>query len=130
TTVPDVRFGWASANTNRGTFVQLTQNYLAEIGINVVPTPAENLGALLVSPDWDMVIFGWSGSPLFTSSANQFYNSASGSNFGGINNAELDEIVQAMLVAETLEEAAELANQAVQIVMDEAFSLTLWDTMN
>lgn len=130
TTVPDVRFGWASANTNRGTFVELTQNYLAEIGINVVPTPADNLGALLVSPDWDMVIFGWSGSPLFTSSANQFYNSESGSNFGGLNHPEVDELVSAMLVAETLDEAADLANQAVAIVFDEAYTLTLWDTMN
>lgn len=130
TTVPDVRFGFSAANTNRGTFVELTQAYLADIGINVVPVPAPALGALLVSPDWDMVIFGWSGSPLFTSSADQFWNSASGSNFGGLTNAELDTIVQDMLVAETLDEAAVLANQAVQIVMDEAYSLTLWDTMN
>src|SRR5690606_22742738 len=79
---------------------------------------------------WDMVIFGWSGSPLFTSSANQFYNSESGSNFGGLNNPEVDELVSAMLVAETLDEAADLANQAVAIVFDEAFTLTLWDTMN
>lgn len=128
--VPTVRFGYSAANTNRGTFVQLTQSYLAEIGINVEPVPADNLGALLVSPDWDMVIFGWSGSPLFTSSADQFYNSESGSNFGGLNNPEVDELVSAMLVAETLDEAADLANQAVAIVFDEAYTLTLWDTMN
>lgn len=130
TPVPDVRFGFSAANTNRGTFVELTQNYLAEIGINVVPVPADNLGALLVSPDWDIVIFGWSGSPLFTAAPDQFWWSESQSNFGGFVNDEVDELVKQILVAPTLDEAAELTNQAVQIVMDEAYVMPLWDTMN
>lgn len=130
-TVPAVRFGFLASNTNRARFAELTQSYLAEIGIQVELVAAENLGALLVSPDWDLVIFGWSGSPLFTSSANQFYNSASGSNFGHLSNEQVDELVQAVLEAETLEEAADLVNQAMAIVLgEEAYTLPLWDTMN
>lgn len=65
TEVPDVRLAFLASNTNRATFVELAQSYLADIGVTVVPapTPPADLGTVLTSQDYDLVIFGWSGSP-------------------------------------------------------------------
>ncbi len=130
--VKDIRFAFLAGNENRNTFTQLTQAYLEEIGITLTPEaiPPDQLGTVLTEADYDMVIFGWSGSPLFATAPNQFYHSESGSNFGHVSNSELDEIVTSISSQPTQEEAATLANQAVEIVMDEAYSLPLWDTPN
>lgn len=130
--VPPVRFAWLEGNENRATYVQLAQSYLAEIGIEVVPqaTPGEQLGTVLEGQDYDLVIFGWSGSPLFTSAPHQFWNSESGSNFGKLSNPELDEVTEEVRNQIDIADSAELANQAVEIVMEEAYSLPLWDTLN
>lgn len=130
--VPDIGFGFLAGNENRNTFTQLTQSYLEEIGITVTPEaiPPDQLGTVLTEADYDMVIFGWSGSPLFATAPNQFWHSESGSNFGHLSNSELDEIVTSISSQPTQEEAAALANEAVQIVMDEAYVLPLWDTPN
>lgn len=128
--VGTIRFSWVEGNTNRASFVELSQNYLGDIGIDVQPYPSSDLGTTLATQDYDLVIFGWSGSPLFTSSANQFYNSASGSNFGRFSNAEVDRLVQEVLNQNDLADSARLANEAVHIVSEEAYTLPLWDTMN
>jgi peptide/nickel transport system substrate-binding protein len=130
--VPPLRFAWLDGNENRATFVELSQSYLADIGIEIEPqaTPGDQLGTVLEGQDFDLVIFGWSGSPLFTSSPHQFYNSESGSNFGKLTNDELDTLTEEVRNQIDIADSAVLANQAVEIVMDEAYSLPLWDTLN
>jgi peptide/nickel transport system substrate-binding protein len=130
--VPDVRFAFLASNTNRATFVELAQSYLADIGVTVVPspTPPADLGTVLTTQDYDLVIFGWSGSPLFTSAPGQFWQSESGSNFGKLNNPELDAILEQVPNQTDIAVSADLTNQAVTIVMDEAYVMPLWDTLN
>lgn len=130
--VPEIRFAYLSGNENRAQYTELAQSYLAEIGISVVPEaiPGEQLGTVLGEADFDLVIFGWSGSPLFTTAPAQFYHSESGSNFGNVSNADLDELVNEVGNQIEIDDSAELANQAVEIVMEEAYSLPLWDTLN
>jgi peptide/nickel transport system substrate-binding protein len=130
TPVGALRFSWVSGNTNRENFVALSQDYLGEIGIEVTPYPSDNLGVTLGTQDYDMVIFGWSGSPLFTAAPNQFWNSTSGSNFGKMVNPTIDQLVTDVLNQVDIADSAALANDAVELVMEEAYSLPLWDTMN
>lgn len=130
TAVGPLRFSWVSGNTNRENFVLLSQDYLGAIGIEVTPFPSENLGATLGGQEYDMVIFGWSGSPLFTAAPAQFWASDSGSNFGKMVNAEIDALVADVQNQVDIADSAALANQAVELVMEEAYVLPLWDTTN
>ncbi len=130
--VPEIRFAFLSGNENRAQYTELAQSYLGDIGLTVVPEaiPAEQLGTVLAEADFDLVIFGWSGSPLFTTAPQQFYASDSGSNYGNLANDELDDLVNSVANQIEVDDSAALANDAVEIVMEEAYSLPLWDTLN
>jgi peptide/nickel transport system substrate-binding protein len=132
TRVPDVRFAFLATNQNRGIFVELAQSYLADIGVTVVPapTPPADLGTVLVGGDYDLVIFGWAGSPLFTNAPGQFWRSDSGSNFGKLNNARVDAITAEIPKQLDIADAARLANEAVGVVFEEAYVMPLWDSLN
>jgi peptide/nickel transport system substrate-binding protein len=132
TRVPDLRFAFLASNTNRGIFVELAQSYLKEIGITVVPapTPPADLGKVLVGGDYDLVIFGWAGSPLFTSSPGIFWSSTSGSNFGKYSNPAVDALLAQIPSQLDIAEAARITNEAVAIVMADAYVMPLWDTLN
>jgi peptide/nickel transport system substrate-binding protein len=128
--VPDLRFSFLAANQNRAIFVELSQGYLAEIGIRVAPSPTDALGATLVGGDYDLVVFGWSGSPLFTTAPQQFWKSDSGSNFGGLDNAEVDEAVTQSANQVNASDSVAFATRAAQIVLEEAYVLPMWDSLN
>jgi peptide/nickel transport system substrate-binding protein len=130
--VPDMRFAYLQPNTNRGLFVELAQAQLAEIGLSIIPAPIPpaNLGSVLGSNQFDLVIFGWSGSPLFTTAPEQFWSSASGSNFGRYSNETVDELVQLVINQVDIAESARYATEASRQVLMDAYVLPLWDTTN
>lgn len=130
--VPALSFAYLQPNTNRGLFVELAQAQLAEIGISIIPAPIPpaNLGDVLAAGQFDLVIFGWSGSPLFTNAPNQFWNSTSGSNFGRYSNEAVDELTQLVINQVDISESARYANEASKLVLDDAYVLPLWDTNN
>lgn len=130
--VPPLRFAFLSGNQNRDTYTQLTQSYLKEIGITVKPeaTPPDQLGTVLSKADYDMVIFGWSGSPLFANSGFQFYNSKSDSNFGHLNDPKVDKLTVQMRNQISVDDSAKVAQQLIDQVMADAYILPLWDTPN
>lgn len=128
--VPGIRFSFLAANQNRAIFVELSQGYLGDIGVDVIPSPTDALGTTLVGGDYDLVIFGWSGSPLFTTAPQQFWKSDSGNNFGKLDNAEVDELVTAAANQLNASDSVEFVNRAAQIVLDEAYVLPMWDSLN
>ncbi|MCY9787005.1 ABC transporter family substrate-binding protein [Nocardiopsis sp. EMB25] len=109
----------------RNNSVQLIQAHLAEIGVETTIEMTDNLGEMLGGQDYDIVEFGWSGFPYFTSNPEQFWHSESGSNFGGLSNEEIDELAEATGSAPNRDEAAEYANQAMEILVEEAYVLPL-----
>lgn len=121
-----------ASNANRNTFAQLMQSYLAEIGVNlkIEATPDDQLGTVLSEADYDMVIFGWSGSPLIANSAYQFYHSTSESNFGNLKNDEIDRLTEEARNQVDLAETAKIHQETIKLVLDEGYSLPLWDTPN
>jgi peptide/nickel transport system substrate-binding protein len=130
--VQDIRFAFLAGNENRNTYTQLAQSYLADIGITVQPEaiPGDRLGTVLGEADYDLVIFGWSGSPLFVNSPHQFYHSESGSNFGRMSNPQIDQLVEEIRNQIEIEDSVEIAHEIVPLIMEEAYSLPLWDTLN
>ena len=130
--VPELRFAFLQGNENRATFTELAQNYLGEIGLTIVPDPipGDQLGTILSTQDYDLVIFGWSGSPLFANASHQFYHSTSGSNFGRLNDPQVDDLAEQIRDQIDVAASAELVNQLVPLVLEQAYVLPLWDTLN
>lgn len=118
----------STATPTRETSMELTQAMLGDIGIEVQIEPTDDLGGTLVEADYDIMQFGWSGSPFFVESPVQFWQSESGSNFGGYANDEVDDLVARVLQQSSLEDAAELANEAAAIVAEDAYALPLHET--
>ncbi|QSB15161.1 ABC transporter family substrate-binding protein [Natronosporangium hydrolyticum] len=110
------------------TSTELQQAALAEIGLEIQIQTTDNLGGTLGSQDYDLMQFGWSGSPLFTGAGGQFWETGGGSNFGGYSNDEVDALVEQERQATTLEESAALHDQMMELVVEDAYVLPLYDT--
>lgn len=109
------------------TSTQLQQAQLAEIGIEVTIETTDDLGGTLTGQDYDIMQFSWSGAPLFAGTAGQFWESESGSNFGRYSNPEVDALIDEEQTATSLEESAEIHDQIMEIVVDDAYVLPLFD---
>jgi peptide/nickel transport system substrate-binding protein len=107
--------------------LQLIGEYLSQIGIPTEIEPIEDLGAVLVEGDYDIIEFGWSGSFTFAQFPQQMLDSASSSNFGGYANDQVDQLTRDAANAATLEEAVQFANQACEIALQEAYVLPLYE---
>ncbi len=112
-------------STVRNTSVQLIQAQLSELGITTNIEMTDDLGGMLAAAEYDIVQYGWSGSPYFVSVPEQYWSSESGSNFGGYANDEVDELVGQVANAPDLDTAAEHANAAMEILVPEAYVLPI-----
>jgi peptide/nickel transport system substrate-binding protein len=126
--VPAIRFRWTAGNTNRASTGELVQEYLSRIGVTVELDDSEDLGGMLASGDYDLVIFGWSGSPRFVGGLTQLWTSGSGSNYNSIDNAEIDALAAEASRQTSLDDAAPIANQLTEVLMNEAVVLPMWDS--
>ncbi|WP_051393485.1 ABC transporter family substrate-binding protein [Glycomyces arizonensis] len=123
----DCRYGESAPV--RKTAAELMQSYLAPIGIDLElqAIPDGELSPVLTGGDFGLIIFGWSGNPAFTVAPAQFFRSDSGSNYGKYNNPDVDAAVDKVRSTFDLDEAAEYANAADQIVVPDAYVLPLFD---
>jgi len=128
--VVSFNFRYPQANTIRKEITELSQSYLSELGIDVEvsPFPDEDLGAVLAGADYDMIVFGWSGNPAFTVAPQQYWKSNSDSNFGRLEVEGLDEVLAGVTATNDLDAAAAAANEAVSIVVDNAYVLPIVDS--
>jgi ABC-type transport system substrate-binding protein len=124
-----LNFRYGEGDASRTLTGELVQSYLAEIGIDVElqAIPDGELGTVLAEADFDLVVFGWSGTPAFTIAPQQFFNSDSSSNFGGYTLEGLDEAIAKVRSTTDIAEAAQFANDVDAMVMPAAFTLPLFD---
>jgi ABC-type transport system substrate-binding protein len=128
--VVTLTFSYSQNNTIRKQVAELTQAYVAEIGIDleITPFPDEELGNVLASADFEMISYGWSGNPAFTVAPQQYWKSDSDSNYGKFTVEGLDETLAQVTATNDLATAAEAANAATQTVVENAYVLPLWDS--
>jgi peptide/nickel transport system substrate-binding protein len=98
--------------------------YLGELGIDleVDPIPAGELNTVLEAKDWDLILFSWIETPLFASTAADYWGPE---NHTGFQNDDVDAIVAELATTLDRDRAAELTNRAAQISIDEAVQLPL-----
>jgi len=112
---------WLEGNEMREITMTLVQSTLEDLGIpaNLNPNAPDKLGTTLAERKFDIVEFGWIGSPAFTGSPSQYWNSGSSSNYVGLDNEAIDEATEAVLLTTDFDEAAALANEAAKLVAAE-----------
>jgi len=127
--VPALRFAFVADNAARATFVELTQSYLGELGIEVTPQPVPGPSYLdtLSGGEFDLAVWSLSSGPLFTYAPSQFFASESPVNFNGLADPAIDEAVGDVLRHADVDDAAAAANAADELIVAQAFNLPLWD---
>jgi peptide/nickel transport system substrate-binding protein len=127
--VPALRFAYITGHPTRGTFVEVAQSRLSQIGVTIKPVgvAGSNYLSTLSSGSYDLAILAWDGGPLFTQFPSLFYRTGGGANFVGLKDPALDRAADAMLAETDIEAAAAHANQVAQRVMADAFTLPMWE---
>ncbi|WP_285729231.1 ABC transporter family substrate-binding protein [Nocardiopsis sp. ATB16-24] len=126
--VAPLRLRYTAGHVAREIIAELIQSDLAKIGVTIEIETTDDLGGTLSEQDYDLMIYGWSGTPAFASSPSQFWRSDSGSNYGNLNNSEVDELVDKAMNVATPEESAVFANEAAALVAEEAYVLPIVST--
>ncbi|MBO3733805.1 ABC transporter family substrate-binding protein [Glycomyces niveus] len=125
--VPNLVFRFGEGDATRTTIAELAQAQLALIGITVdlKAIPDGQLGTVLTESDFDLVIFGWSGSPTFVAAPNQYFKT--GVNYGNYSFPELDAAIDKLKTTSDQAEAAGFANEVEAIAVPLALTLPLFD---
>jgi peptide/nickel transport system substrate-binding protein len=128
--VAPLRFRHTAGQANRATVGLLTQNFLKELGIEVKIETTEDLSGTLAQGDFDLIVFAWVKTPFVLSGAEQTYAIGSESNFGSWENPEANKVL--LDAVTTLDEtaAAELLNQANDMMAKDYYTLPLYQRPN
>jgi glutathione transport system substrate-binding protein len=108
--------------------LNLLQSMMAEIGLEVNIELTDDLGGTLDTGDYDIIQFGWSGSPLFANTGQQYWESTSASNFGNYSNPQVDDLIDQEIQAASAEQSAQLHNQMMDLVVADAYVLPMYDS--
>jgi peptide/nickel transport system substrate-binding protein len=125
TPVPQLRFRHTKGNQLRATTAELVQADLKAIGIDMKIEVTETLGKTLSTGDFDIMIFAWVGSPLFQGAAEQNWITDGGGNYGKYSNPQVDDLNHKGAQDFDADKAADLLNQADEIMSKEAYVLPL-----
>jgi peptide/nickel transport system substrate-binding protein len=112
----------------RVTSLNLIQSFLAEIGINAQIELTDTLGDTLGDQDYDIIQFGWSGSPTFFTAGETYWETGGGQNFGQYSNQAVDALLEENRQAPDQAASAEILNRAMEIVVGDAYVLPLYDS--
>ena len=125
-----LNYRYADGSDDRQTMADLIAFNIADLGIEVElkPFPVAELGTTLAASDFDIINYGWTSQPVFVSSADQWWGTGSSSNFGQNEDPELDSLIAALASESDPDKAADIANEAVARVVEDAYVLPTVDT--
>ena len=128
--VPALRFRHTVGNQLRANTAQLFQASMKQLGLDITIQTTDALSATLNSGDFDVMIFAWVLTPLVGTQAKDLWSTTSPQNYAKHSDPEYDKIAEE--AAKTTDEAklAELNNQAVKILTENAVVLPLFQRSN
>lgn len=123
-------YRYADGSVDRQTMADLVAYNLADIGIEVElkPFAAADLGSTLDETNFDMIAFGWTSQPVIVNSARQFWASDAPTNYGRLNDPELDALIDQLALEPDPDKAAEIGNEIARQVVQDAYQLPLVNT--
>ena len=108
---------------------QLIAQYLSQIGIKVTDKVSADLGASLSNFDFDIIQFGFAGSPLLSADHDLWYKGA-GNNFTHWSDPQSDQLLNQMAVELDPAKQAALLNQQDTILTKAFVDLPLYRKPN
>jgi hypothetical protein len=104
-------FGDATTVKNRAAAIQ---KMCKDAGINLTldSHPSSEFSSVLSSGNWDVCLFGWSGTPTSYNNGVQLYGSESPSNFGHQGTAETDALFAKVVSTADFDERMKIMNEA------------------
>ncbi|MDX6275016.1 MAG: glutathione transport system substrate-binding protein [Frankiales bacterium] len=121
-----LRFRYTVGNQIRQTEGELLKATLAQLGITMNIQSTDDLGGTLDGRDFDIVVFGWVGSPFPYSSNQSIYSTRQGQNFGNYSNAQVDKWLADAAIELDASKAQELLNKADAQITEDAATLPLY----
>ncbi len=124
--VPDLQF---THGPSKATFAEVVQAQLAELGITVavVPVVPSEFLATLSGGSFDLAAFSFGGGPLVVGAPGQLFRSDSPVNFTGIDDPEIDALIDEIQTLVDLDDVTRAANEIAALALDHATLLPLWD---
>lgn len=127
--VPELRFAYLAGHPTRGTFAEVAQQRLGDIGVPVrlVAVPGPDYATALRGGAFDLTIWGNNQGPLFAQAASSSYRTGSALNFAGLSDPALDRAAEAVFQETDIAAAAAHANEVAMRVIANASTLPLWE---
>ncbi|MBB1152824.1 MULTISPECIES: ABC transporter family substrate-binding protein [Amycolatopsis] len=124
--VPELRIRYTVGNQIRQNECELFAQTAAQLGVKVKVQSTDDLGQTTTSGDYDVIVFAWVASPFPFGGAIQNWGTGQGNNYGKYSSPQVDSLM-AQANAETDQtKAADLLNQADQIMSEDAYVLPLY----
>ncbi|WP_426507797.1 ABC transporter family substrate-binding protein [Dactylosporangium sp. McL0621] len=123
--VPTLRLRYDKGNATRAAAAELISAALKNVGIDAHPDPSDGLGQTLTAGDFDLVLADFVNGPLYQGAAERRWATGAAANYGGYSNAELDRLVHSASIDVDPRHAADLLNQADDLLTKDAYVLPL-----
>ncbi|MGW3493000.1 ABC transporter family substrate-binding protein [Streptomyces sp. NPDC001020] len=119
---------YTAGNQIRQSECQILQSSLGNLGIKITikPIPPADLGTVLTSHQYDIIVFAWVGSPFPGANAQQNWVTGGGGNYGGYSNKEVDKLIKQAVGEVDPTKAGALLNQADALMVKDAYVLPLY----
>jgi peptide/nickel transport system substrate-binding protein len=121
-----IRCSFTAGNVLRQQSCVLLQSELKALGVDVKPTPTDDLSGTLSDGDFDMIIFAWTATPFAVSGAQQIFKLAGGGDYGKNDDPAVEQLLN---VASTETDPALVRddmNKADMALTADAYNLPLF----
>ncbi|MFI6477074.1 ABC transporter family substrate-binding protein [Nonomuraea sp. NPDC050663] len=112
--VPEFRTRYTNGNAVRKTMVEALAEQVRPLGVKIRVQPTDDLSGTLIGGDFDIIIFGWTGTLQTFSSAQQNWGSKSASNFSKYGTADIDKLLAEAATTPDEASASATLNQALE----------------
>ncbi|MFB9929567.1 ABC transporter family substrate-binding protein [Amycolatopsis halotolerans] len=124
--VPELRIRYTVGNQIRQNECELFAQTAAQLGVKVKVQSTDDLGQTTTSGDYDVIVFAWVSSPFAIGGAKQLWGTGQGSNYGKYTSKQVDDLMDQASAEPDQTKAADLLNQADQLMTNDAYVLPLY----
>ena len=124
--VPALRIRYTVGNQIRQNECELFAQAAAQLGVKVTVASTDDLGTTTTTGDYDIIVFAWVSSPFVFGGAVQNWTTGQGNNYGKYSNPQVDSLIGQANAETDQTKAADLLNQADQLMANDAYVLPLY----
>ena len=124
-----IKIGRRDPNPRRHSIIETVASQLRPIGFDIVEAADPTFNAtLLPAGNYEIALFGYTGSPFLSNGYDSVYRTGSGGNFQGYSNPEVDKLLDSLAVEFDPQKQKDIANQIDQKLWEDASSLPLFQS--